>query len=321
MRPGTPVIQLQRLSKNFAAFLAVNDLSLTVYPGDVFGFLGPNGAGKSTTIRMMLSLIAPTKGEVFLFGKNLQLHRNEVLRKVGCIVERPDFYTYLSAEKNLELFGRLFGMAPPRKRIYELMELVGLKGRERDLVKNYSHGMKQRLGLAQTLVHDPQLIILDEPTTGLDPQGIIDIRQLILRLKSEFGKTIFLSSHLLSEVEQIATRMAIISRGKTMVEGDAAALLSSHDLLVKVEVDDAEKTKRHLAESDWQAKLKKSSGTQFHFSIAKNEIPALSQFLQGKEIAVFSITYRRSLEEYYLNLTGETVSLPDQKQPDHVGAY
>jgi ABC-type multidrug transport system ATPase subunit len=151
----------------------------------VFGFLGPNGAGKSTTIRTMLSLIRPTGGELKLFGKNLLSDRNYILGKIGCIVEKPDFYKYLSAEKNIELFARLSGVTVTKSKVHQIIEFVGLKGREKDKLDGFSHGMKQRLGIAQTLIHDPELIILDEPTTGLDPQGIIDIRNLILQLKKE----------------------------------------------------------------------------------------------------------------------------------------
>ncbi len=232
-----PIIELRHLSKTFGDLHAVDDLNLDVFEGDIFGFLGPNGAGKSTTIRMMLSLVKPSEGLISIFGKELNQNRHEILQRIGCIIEDPDFYLYLSGEKNLDLFARLSGKSPETKKIHELMELVGLKGREQDKVKTYSHGMKQRLGIAQTLIHDPDLIILDEPTTGLDPQGIIDVRNLILHLKNDLRKTIFLSSHLLHEVEQIATRMAIINKGKAVVQGNVSELLSTHDLNVSVEVD------------------------------------------------------------------------------------
>ncbi|MFI5135705.1 MAG: ABC transporter ATP-binding protein, partial [Chitinophagales bacterium] len=285
----TPIIQIQKLSKTFGALHAVQDLHLEVFQSDIFGFLGPNGAGKSTTIRMMLSLIRPDAGEIFIFGKKLQEHRNEILKKIGCIIESPDFYLYLSAEKNLELFGKLSGIIPEKKKIYELLELVGLKGREKDKVKTYSHGMKQRLGIAQTLIHDPELIILDEPTTGLDPQGIIDVRQLILRLKNDFGKTIFLSSHLLHEIELISTRMAIINKGKTVAQGNVSELLSSQDLILSVEVSDGQKTKAVIAASGWQEKLKTTTNSHLDFNISKNEIPELNKFLNDRGIEIFKM--------------------------------
>ncbi|MDP4191157.1 MAG: ATP-binding cassette domain-containing protein, partial [Bacteroidota bacterium] len=163
------VIEVQGLTKQFKDVLAVNNLDLNVYKGDVFGFLGPNGAGKSTTIRMLLSLIKPTSGSIRIFGKPLDKDRKEILRKIGAIVEKPDFYLYLPAYKNLEILGKISGTDVSHKRIMEILELVGLEKRYKSKVKTFSHGMKQRLGIAQALLHDPDLIILDEPTTGLDP--------------------------------------------------------------------------------------------------------------------------------------------------------
>lgn len=298
-----PVIQLRHLSKHFRHIEAVTDLNLEVHRGDVFGFLGPNGAGKSTTIRMMLSLISPTSGDIFIFGKNLREHRNEILRQIGCMIESPDFYLYLSAEKNLELFRKLSGIIPSGNKIAELMELVGLKGREKDKVKTFSHGMRQRLGVAQTLIHDPELIILDEPTAGLDPQGIIDIRNLILQLKNDFGKTVLLSSHLLSEIEQIATRMAIINKGKALVQGNVSELLSSSDLIVSVEVSDPERAKHLIQASSWSSKLKAAVNTHFDFNISKDEIPLLAKYLSESGVNVYSVNYKRTLEDYFLKLT------------------
>ena len=222
---SAPLISVKNLCKSYGNFKAVDNLDFEVFRGDVYGFLGPNGAGKSTTIRMLLSLIRPDSGSINIFGLDLSASRLEILSRTGCIVERPDFYNYLSAEKNLSLFAELSGKSISRSRIQEILELVGLIGREKDKVKNYSHGMKQRLGIGQTLVHDPELIILDEPTTGLDPQGIIDTRNLINYLRKEKGKTILLSSHILSEIELIATRMIIINKGKSVHPGSAIYLL------------------------------------------------------------------------------------------------
>ena len=190
------IIKVEHLAKNFGSFEAVKDVSFAVNKGDVFGFLGPNGAGKSTTIRCLLSLIQPDKGTIELFGKSLNNDRSAILRNIGSIIEKPDFYKYLSAQKNLEIFARVSGAQVSSKEIAEMLDFVGLGNRAKHKVKGFSHGMKQRLGIAQTLLHKPELIILDEPTTGLDPQGIIEIRNLILRLKNEQNKTILLSSHL-----------------------------------------------------------------------------------------------------------------------------
>ena len=161
MQSPEKIVEVKHLVKQYGKFEAVKDVSFDVYQGDVFGFLGPNGAGKSTTIRVMLSLIKPSGGEVKLFGKNLLTHRNSILSRIGCIVEKPDFYNYLSAEKNIELFARISGAKVTKSRVHELIEFVGLKGREKDKIKSFSHGMKQRLGIAQTLIHNPDLIVLD----------------------------------------------------------------------------------------------------------------------------------------------------------------
>jgi ABC-type multidrug transport system ATPase subunit len=298
-----PIIQVSHLSKHYSSLQAVSDLNLEVYQGDVFGFLGPNGAGKSTTIRMLLSLIKPTAGEIFIFGKNLREDRNEILKRIGCIIEKPDFYPYLSAEKNIELFARLSGVHPAKNKILEVLEIAGLKGREKDKVKAYSHGMKQRLGIAQTLIHDPELIILDEPTTGLDPQGIIDVRHLIRQLQADHGKTIFLSSHILSEIELIASRMAIISKGKTIVQGSVAELLSAQDLIVSAEVDNIESASALVKESAWHSKMNTVVNHHLDFSISKKDIPELIRFLENGGINIYSITYQKTLEDYFLKLT------------------
>ncbi|MGE5436675.1 MAG: ABC transporter ATP-binding protein, partial [Syntrophothermus sp.] len=212
-----PIIEVKGLNKKFKSLHAVNNLDLTVYRGDVFGFLGPNGAGKSTTIRMLLTLISPNSGNIKIFGKELKKNRLEILTNIGAIVEKPDFYGYLSAYKNLEILGKISGREISKNRIMEVLELVGLEKRFKSKVKTYSHGMKQRLGLAQALLHNPDLIILDEPTTGLDPQGMKEIRDLIINLSKEQNKTIFLSSHILYEVELVASRMVIINKGQAKV--------------------------------------------------------------------------------------------------------
>lgn len=219
------MIEVKDLSKQFSGFLAVDGLSFTVNQGDVYGFLGQNGAGKSTTIRMLLSLIRPDAGTIRIMGYDLDTHRTEIMRNIGAVIERPDLYTYLTAEENLRMFARWSGVKPETKRIREKLELVGLAERARSKVKTFSQGMKQRLGIAVALVHDPGLIILDEPTNGLDPQGIADIRNLIISLSRDHGKTLLVSSHLLSEMEQMATRMIIIDRGRKVVEGEINELL------------------------------------------------------------------------------------------------
>ncbi|HRG94320.1 MAG TPA: ATP-binding cassette domain-containing protein, partial [Chitinophagaceae bacterium] len=199
------IIRVKNLSKRFGELQAVDQLSFSVSAGEVYGFLGQNGAGKSTTIRMLLTLIEPDEGEIEIFGLNLRQHRKEILKRTGAVIERPDLYKYLSALDNLSIFARLSGMKASRKQLMDQLAMVGLAERADSRVKTYSQGMKQRLGLACALVHDPGLIILDEPTNGLDPQGIAEMREMIIRLSREGGKTLLVSSHLLSEMEMMAS--------------------------------------------------------------------------------------------------------------------
>jgi ABC-type multidrug transport system ATPase subunit len=298
-----PIVEIKNLTKKYGNLTAVNDLNLTVDKGEIVGFLGPNGAGKSTTLRMMLTLIKPTSGSIKLFGKDLATERESILRNIGCIIEKPDFYLYLSARKNLELFARMSGVTPTAKQLDEMFELVGLRGRDKDAVKTFSHGMKQRLGIAQTLIHDPELIILDEPTTGLDPQGIIDLRYLILRLKNDFGKTVILSSHILNEVELIADSMTIINKGKAIVQGKVATLLSNEDLIVSAEPVDMALAVRVTAASEWQQYLRSTDEDKLHFNLPKDRIPELSAYYQTNGVGLYGIQYRRTLEDYFLKLT------------------
>ncbi len=300
------VIEVKSLTKKYKNLTAVDNLELDVYKGDVFGFLGPNGAGKSTTIRMMLSLIKPTKGSIEIFGMPLKKKRYEILSRIGAIVEKPDFYLYLSAYKNLEILGKLSNTNVSRKRIMEILEMVGLEKRHTSKVKTFSHGMKQRLGLAQALLHDPELIILDEPTTGLDPQGIKEIRDLILYLSRDKGKTILLSSHILKEVQIIATRMIIINRGKTIVQGTVDELMNSEKMKVKVEVDDVQKAKSCIELTMWKNNLLSAGSNELEFKLDNHEIAILNKHFVESGIEVHSLVPTRSLEDYFLRITEES---------------
>jgi len=304
---GDKIIEINSLTKDFKDLRAVNCLNLNVFEGDVFGFLGPNGAGKSTTIRMLLSLIKPTEGSIKLFNKTLEKNRIEILKRIGAIVEKPDFYGYLSAYKNLEILGKISGKEISKKRIMEVLELVGLSKRYKSKVKTFSHGMKQRLGLGQALLHNPDLIILDEPTTGLDPQGMKEIRDLILHLSKVEKKTIFLSSHILHEVELVANRMIIINKGTTKVEGYVQDLLNAKKLKVTFEVNDEEKTISLLTQSDWKNKLESNAKNVFMFSLENDEIANLNKYLVENGIAVSAVIPTRSLEDYFLKITDEVV--------------
>ncbi|MES2138376.1 MAG: ABC transporter ATP-binding protein [Bacteroidota bacterium] len=296
------IIEVKHLVKHYGKFKALEDVSFEVYKGDVLGFLGPNGAGKSTTIRALLSLIKPTSGEIKLFGKDPVKDHKYIFSRIGCIVEKPDFYLYLSAQKNLEIFARLTGVELKKNRISEIIDFVGLKGREKDKLKGFSNGMKQRLGIAQTLIHDPELIILDEPTTGLDPQGILDIRNLILQLKNEYNKTILLSSHLLSEIELIANRMVIINKGKTLVQGSVSDLLNEQELIVSFTLDDIDKARSLLTSFGIEKQFITINQNNLLLQISNDKIPAVNKLFCDNAIKVFSIETKRKLEDYFLKL-------------------
>jgi ABC-2 type transport system ATP-binding protein len=216
------VIKLKHLNKKFGQQLAVDDLTLQVPAGEIYGLLGHNGAGKSTAIGMMLGQVWPTSGDVRICGHDVTAHRRLALQKVGAIFESPAFYDYLSGRRNLEILSS-YTAPTPRQRIQEVIEWVGLTGREHSKVRTYSHGMRARLALAQALLPQPELLILDEPSDGLDPEGIHEMRQTILRLHRELRLTILLSSHFLSEVEQLCTRIAVLNRGRMVFEGSLAA--------------------------------------------------------------------------------------------------
>lgn len=216
--PTVPLVKLQSLTKRFGGRLAVDQLDLEVNRGEVFGMLGHNGAGKSTAIGMMLGQVWPTSGEVRLGGADVTTQRSRALAKVGAIFETPVFYDYLSGWRNLQILAS-YTAPTPESRLREVLDWVGLTGREQSKVRTYSHGMRARLALAQALVPTPELLILDEPSDGLDPEGIHEMRETILRLRRELGLTIFLSSHLLNEVEQLCTRIAVLRQGRKVFEG------------------------------------------------------------------------------------------------------
>jgi ABC-type multidrug transport system ATPase subunit len=297
------LVTVSHLSKKFRSHTAVNDLSFSVEEGDVYGFLGQNGAGKSTTIRMLLTLVTPTAGHIEIFGLSLQKERNKILRQVGAVIEKPDLYKYLSAYENLSLFARMSATKINKKELHAQLQMVGLGGRENDKVKTFSQGMKQRLGIAVALIHNPRLIILDEPTNGLDPQGIADMRNLILHLSRHLHKTVIVSSHLLYEIEQISTRMLIIDEGKKMVEGSVETLMDPAKTLVEVEVNDPGAAAHLLETGDWFKYLQKATGRFLVFQLPKELIPALNRELVRLQVNVLSLQAKTSLEAYFLSLT------------------
>ena len=299
----TPLIEVCNLEKRFESLVAVDNLSFSVYPADVYGFLGQNGAGKSTSIRMLLSLISPTAGTIKLFGMDLQKNRHEILRRVGAVIERPDLYKYLSAYDNLAIFARMSGIRPEKKRLMDQLEMVGLAERAASKVRTYSQGMKQRLGIAVALVHDPDLVILDEPTNGLDPQGIADMRNLILRLSREMKKTVLVSSHLLSEIEQVATRMIIIDKGRKMVEGRVDELFKPAESRIHLRVEQPDKAMQVLRQADWNNVLEQGPEGEIVLALAPDRVPALAAALVQNGVGILAIRSANSLEEYFLSLT------------------
>lgn len=296
------IVSVQHLHKQFDSVKAVNNLSFSVNEGDVYGFLGQNGAGKSTTIRMMLTLIQPDSGSIKIFDKELQHHRNEILQQTGAIIERPDMYKYLSAYDNLSIFARLSGIKTSRKLLMDQLQKVGLADRYNSKVKTFSQGMKQRLGIAIALVHDPKLIVLDEPTNGLDPQGIADMRNLIISLSKEHGKTVIVSSHLLSEIEIMANRMIVIDKGKKIAEGKVSEMLDPASTIVQLETTDNTAAAILLQSSSWNTFLESSNGT-IRFRMNKNDIPQLAAWLMQQNIGIVALQPKHSLEEYFLSLT------------------
>lgn len=300
------VLRTINLGKKYRNRWAAHEMNLEVRQGDVFGFLGPNGAGKSTTIRMILSLIKPTDGSVELFGHDLFKEREKALFGVGGIVEKPDFYLYLSAYRNMEIAGSMtIGKTPDKKNILDTLDTVGLLDRAFDRVKTFSHGMKQRLGIAQALLTNPKLVMLDEPTNGLDPQGMKEVRELISQLSQERGITVFLSSHLLNEVEQVATRMAIINKGEMVVQGNTAELLktSANKVLLHAE---PKKKAYGLLKKMKQVTEPLLTEDGIAAKIEQKDLPDVVKLLVKNNCKVFTIEPKHSLEEYFLTITNES---------------
>jgi ABC-2 type transport system ATP-binding protein len=297
------IIRVNHLSKEYTALKAVNDLSFTVNQGDVYGFLGQNGAGKSTTIRMLLTLIEPTAGSIELFGLDLRKHRKEILKQIGAVIERPDLYKYLTAYENLRLFARMSGAKKNRQQLMAQLEQVGLHERADSKVKTFSQGMKQRLGIAVAMVHDPQLIILDEPTNGLDPQGIADIRRLILQLSRQHGKTVLVSSHLLHEIEMTANRMIIIDKGRKITEGSVQELFDPAKMLIEVSANNMQHILPQLEQSTWKDHIKEQHATKILFQMEEQQVPALTADLVRMGAAITAVQPQHSLEAYFLALT------------------
>jgi ABC-2 type transport system ATP-binding protein len=301
---SNPVIRVKDLAKQFKKFQAVQKIDLEVQSGDVFGLLGPNGAGKTTVIRMLLGMITPTGGKAEVFGFDPVTQRAEVLARVSAMVEAPALYPTLTASDNLKAIALAAGLNPGEKKLDEALEKMNLMGRAKDKFGTFSLGMKQRLCIAAALLTDPQLIILDEPTNGLDPAGMAEIRQLIKELAAQ-GRTVFLSSHLLNEVQQVCNRVAIIQNGKIVVQGLVDELLSGKNAIhVRVKQADWEKA-RFTLQQGW-GRAVRASGEYLILERPTSEGGAINEALAKNGIYASEISPRsQSLEEYYLELTGE----------------
>jgi ABC-2 type transport system ATP-binding protein len=298
------ILRTRDLSKKFGKRWAAKDLNLEVHRGDVFCFLGPNGAGKSTTIRMILTLLMPSAGSIEIFGLDLRKDRYAVLSRVCGIVEKPDFYLYLSAYKNLEMLGSMTCRVQ-KEEIMEALNVVGLTSRAFEKVKTFSHGMKQRLGIAQALLTKPELIILDEPTMGLDPQGMKEVRGLIKELASEKKMTIFLSSHLLSEVELVATRMAVINRGELIAQGSVSELLDKEPMEYSIQVSPLDSAVRLLEKLPWVEVLA-AEDSKIELRVEPGHASRLNRFLVSNQIEVLSFYPHQTLEDFFLKITEGT---------------
>ena len=303
-------LEARGLQKSYGSVIAVDDVDLTVQAGDVYGFLGPNGAGKTTAMRILLGLLRPDAGTARLFGRDPQRELPEALDGVGGFVETPRFYPYLTGRKNLELFAAFDGGAG-RGLIDELLELVELRDRAGDRVGGYSQGMRQRLGLAVSLLRGPRLLVLDEPTNGLDPAGIRDMRDLITRLATE-GMTVFLSSHLLAEVEELCARVAIINRGRIVYEGALADLHASVAPRYRLRATDREAA-RAICAGDDRVRDLTVDGDELGFSADENTVVELSRRLVEAGLGIAALVPQTAtLEALFFQLTE---SKPKEESP------
>jgi ABC-2 type transport system ATP-binding protein len=314
---GKTVISTSRLTKAFGNLVAVNDLHLEVMRGDVFGFLGPNGSGKTTTIRMLLGLIRPTAGRAIIFGMDNAYQLPAILQHIGAIVETPVFYPYLSGKDNLHVVAAASGMisgSASNRRVEEVLEIVELRAQAKDAFRKYSMGMKQRLGIGAALIADPELVLLDEPTNGLDPAGQFEIRQLIQRL-AELGKTIFISSHFLHEVQQVCNRVAILQKGNLIKQGAVSELLQQSEQIV-IRLNSADETQQALAllqrareqGIDWitraQIEVNKQSFPIIRVNAPRTRSAEINALLARNNLFAAELHPQEgSLEEVFLELT------------------
>lgn len=301
------IVKTNKLCKQYGKVLRVKDLDLSVAEGAVYGFLGPNGAGKSTTLKMILGLVKPTGGDISVFGKQVNSqNRLSILKNIGSLIESPSYYGHLTGEENLQVISTLRNV--PRKDIYRVLDIVRMKDYKDKLVQEYSLGMKQRLGIACALLGNPKLLILDEPTNGLDPAGIQEMRQLICSLPHEYGMTVIVSSHMLSEIDQTATNVGIINKGELVFQDSLFALHEKSECNIAIRTLNNASAGKILEEQGVSYKM---SGDYLLLPETKDDLVArYAANLSEKHIGIVRIEERRkSLEDIFLALTETAVSL------------
>ncbi|RRB07865.1 ABC transporter ATP-binding protein [Larkinella rosea] len=301
---STAIIQTKQLTYSFGERPVLSGVSLDVPAASIFGFLGPNGSGKTTTIRLLLGLIRSRENNIFMFGESIKTHRLFILRQIGALIESPSLYPHLSGYANLDLTRQLLQVA--KKRIDEVLEIVQLTSDAHRSVREYSLGMKQRLSLAMTLLSDPDLLILDEPTNGLDPAGIRDIRDLLIRLNKDLSKTIFLSSHLLSEIEKMATHLAIIHQGRVLFQGNPGQLQQMQATRLILQTADPERAIALLSRANYA--VQPINSNQILLSVeGPSQTAQINQLLVQQGFEVYRIHPQAdTLEDLFLSLTNHT---------------
>ncbi|MDN4602564.1 ABC transporter ATP-binding protein [Paenibacillus vandeheii] len=302
----SPIVETHNLSKSYGGTNRVHQVNLAVETGQIFGFLGPNGAGKTTTLKMLLGLIKPSEGTVKVFGKDLNKHRPSILNQTGSLIESPSYYGHLTGLENMKVMQRLRNV--PNKNIDEALKIVRLENQKHKQADQYSLGMKQRLGIAMALLAFPSLLILDEPTNGLDPAGIGEIRELIKSLPGQYGITVLLSSHLLSEIEQIATSVGIISDGKLLFQGTMQSLQANNKATIRFQTTNPARAEKILLTQGYMPKIQ---GKQLVFDyLHDEEVSRMNKVLVEHDIPVIRIEeHKKSLEDIFLDLTGKERSL------------
>lgn len=297
------VVETKGLTKKFGKETVVNQLDMKIRKGEVYGFLGPNGAGKTTTIRMLLGLLKQTSGSTYIFQKNLQHERINILKKVGSLVENPSYYPHLTAKENLETLRKILGA--PKERIQEVLDIVNLSYAANKKVKSFSLGMKQRLGIASALLNNPELLILDEPTNGLDPSGIIEIRHLLKKLAAEDGITIIISSHLLSEIEQIATTVGIVMNGNMIFQDSIEVLRKLANPKIILKVREPEQAWRVLLSSGIKADVE--NGGIYLNELSDEQVASTIRVLVENDHSIYRVEEEKhTLEDIFLQMTKES---------------